>query len=315
MVLMRDVSAAVVSYNTRELTLRCLRATEAAATPDTALTLVDNGSSDGTAEAARAQCPRWRVMVLADNPGYGAALNRVFAAAPGAFHLALNADVFLEPAALGTLRDFLARTPASGLAGPALVYPDGRPQPSAKRLPALGFAMAETLGVHALAPSSPAVRRFYYADRVFDRPTPVEAVSGAAMLIRGDAYRRIGGFDEGFRMYFEETDLCRRLHAAGFEVTLVPQARAVHWHGASSRQTTVRQVEYYVSYVRFVTAHRGRAAGRVLAGTVALSTALRMLGLVVKYPPLGARRTVLTEKLSACGRLLAALARPVAARS
>jgi len=314
MVLMRDVSAAVVSYNTRELTLRCLRATEAAATAETALTLVDNGSSDGTAEAARAQCPRWRVMVLADNPGYGAALNRAFAAAPGAFHLALNADVFLEPAALGTLRDFLARTPASALAGPALVYPDGRPQPSAKRLPALGFAVAETLGVHALAPSSAAVRRFYYGDRVFDRPTAVEAVSGAAMLIRGDAYRAIGGFDEGFRMYFEETDLCRRLHAAGFEVTLVPEARAVHWHAASSRQTTVRQVEYYVSYVRFLTAHRGRAAGRLLAGTVALSTALRMLGLVVKYPPVGARRTVLGEKLSACRRLLAALARPAPVR-
>jgi GT2 family glycosyltransferase len=312
---MTDVSAAVVSYNTRELTLRCLHATEAAATADTTLTLVDNGSSDGTVEAVRAQCPRWRVMVLSDNPGYGAALNRAFAAAPGVFHLALNADVFLEPTALATLRDYLVCTPASGLAGPALVYPDGRPQPSAKRLPALGFAVAETLGVHALAPSSTAVRRFYYADRVFDRPTPVEAVSGAAMLIRGDAYRRIGGFDEGFRMYFEETDLCRRLHAAGLEVTLVPEARAVHWHGASSRQTTVRQVEYYVSYVRFVTAHRGRAAGRVLAGTVALSTALRMLGLVVKYPPLGARRTVLTEKLSACGRLLAALARPAAARS
>jgi N-acetylglucosaminyl-diphospho-decaprenol L-rhamnosyltransferase len=312
---MTDVSAAVVSYNTRELTLRCLRATEAAATADTTLTLVDNGSSDGTAEAARAQCPRWRVMVLADNPGYGAALNRAFAATPAVFHLALNADVFLEPTALETLRDFLIRTPGSGLAGPGLVYPDGHPQPSAKRLPALGFAVAETLGVHALAPSSAAVRRFYYADRVFDRPTPVEAVSGAAMLIRGDAYRRIGGFDEGFRMYFEETDLCRRLHAAGFEVTLVPGARAVHWHGASSRQTTVRQVEYYVSYVRFVTAHRGRAAGRVLAGTVALSTVLRMFGLVVKYPPLGARRTVLTEKLSACGRLLAALARPAAARS
>jgi GT2 family glycosyltransferase len=69
MVLMTDVSAAVVSYNTRELTLRCLHATEAAATADTTLTLVDNGSSDGTVEAVRAQCPRWRVMVLSDNPG------------------------------------------------------------------------------------------------------------------------------------------------------------------------------------------------------------------------------------------------------
>ena len=61
---------------------------------------------------------------------------------------------------------------------------------------------------------------------------------------------------------------------------------------------------------RCVHAHRGRVAGHLLAGTVALSTALRMLGLVVKYPPLGARRTVLAEKLSACRRLLAALARP-----
>jgi GT2 family glycosyltransferase len=304
------LSAAVVSFNTRDLTLRCLRATEAAAGGDATLTLVDNGSSDGTVEAVRQACPRWRVLVLADNPGYGAALNRAFAASPGHRLLALNADVLLTAETLAALEAAVEGAPGWALAGPALVYPDGRPQPSAKRMPGLAFAMGEVLGVHALLPRNPWVRRFYYDGQAFDGPTAVEAVSGAAMLIRGDAFRQVGGFDEGFRMYFEETDLCRRLRAAGFDVLFVPGARAVHWHGASSVQTTVRQVEYYVSYVRFLAAHRGRAAARLLAAVVALGTAVRMLVLVVKYPPLGRRRSLLAAKLAACARLLAALARP-----
>ena len=142
------------------------------------------------------------------------------------------------------------------------------------------------------------------------------SVSGAAMLIRGEAFRRIGGFDEGFQMYFEETDLCRRLCDAGFRVAFCPQAKAVHWHGASTLQTSVRQVEYYLNYVRYFRKHQGRGPALVLAVAVAVSTVLRMLALPFKYPPLSRRsRTILRPKLSACWRLLGDLFRPAIRRT
>ncbi|MBI4636035.1 MAG: glycosyltransferase family 2 protein [Candidatus Rokubacteria bacterium] len=309
-----EVSAAVVSFNTRDVTLRCLEATEAAAAgPDAALTLVDNGSSDGTVEAVRREFPAWRVIVLPENPGYGAALNRAFRTTPARLYLALNSDILLQPEALRILRGFLDAHPTCGLVGPGLAYPDGRFQPSRKRFPGLGFAVGEVLGVHALLPRNRWVRRFYYADADPEGTLRVDAVSGAAMLIREEAFRRVQGFDEGFRMYFEETDLCRRLRAAGFDVALCPAATAIHWYGASTVKTSVRQVEYYVSYIRFFRKHHGRWPARTLATAVALATGARMLGLCLRYPPLsGEQARVLGAKLGACARLLLALRRSTA---
>jgi len=303
-----EISAAVVSFNTRYLTLRCLEATRVAGIGhDFAFTLVDNGSTDGTIEAVRRAHPEWGIVLAPENPGYGAALNRAFKSSPGRFYLALNSDVVLHPDALRHLCDFLDHYPKCGLVGPALTYPDGSLQLSAKRFPGLAFAVGEILWFHTLFPHTRWMRRFYY----MDLETPwVDAVSGSAMLIRGDAFERVGGFDEGFRMYFEETDFCLRLQRAGFSVALCPKAKAVHWHGASTIQSSARQVEYYLSYIRFFHKHHGRTASLMLAILVALNTLIRMAGLALKYPPYSRRQgAFLRSKLTVCLRLLGSLAR------
>jgi GT2 family glycosyltransferase len=306
---MTDTTIVVVSYNTRDLTLAALASARAAAAGlDAAVVAADNGSADGTPEAVRAAFPDVTVLVHPDNPGYGAAINRAAVARPAAHLCAMNADVVLEPDCLRTLLAFLRRRPECGLAGPALVYPDGAPQASCKRFPTLGVALGELFGIHALAPANRWRRRFYCGDLDLAREATVDTVSGAVMLIRGDAFRRIGGFDEAFRMYFEETDLCRRLHDAGWQVGFCPAARAVHHHGASTVQTSVRQVEYYLSYVRYFAKHRGRDAAAALRAAVALSTLGRMAALPLKYPPLDRRRAALLRaKEGACARLLRAL--------
>jgi N-acetylglucosaminyl-diphospho-decaprenol L-rhamnosyltransferase len=308
------MSVAVVSFNCRDLTLRCLDAAEkAAAGLNAAFTLVDNGSHDGTLTAAERAFPAWRTLLLSVNPGYGAALNRAFADVPAEYFLALNADIVLDPQALQHLRAYCDRTPKCAVAGPALRYPDGRSQPSAKRFPDLPFALAEVLQIHRLLPLNRLVRRFYYIGEGVSSQSSVDAVSGAAMLIRADAFRTVGGFDEGFWMYFEETDLCRRLRTAGFHVALVPAAGAVHCHGASTIQTSVREVEYYLSYVRYFRKHHGRRAARILASAVALNTMARMVALALKYVPVSRNRAhVLVNKLAACVRLLGQLRQTVA---
>ena len=308
---------AVVSFNTRDLTLRCVKAAEAAgAGQEIACSLVDNGSTDGTTDAVCRAHPAWRIVTAPENPGYGAALNRAFLGESAWAYLALNADVLLDKDTIRLLADFLRRHPDCGLVGPALTYPDGRPQPSAKRFPGLVFASAEILCLHAVLPRNPWVRRFYYTGQDLASHPWVDTVSGAAMLIRGDAFRRVGGFDEGFRMYFEETDLCHRLQDAGYRVAFCPQATAVHCHGASTIQTSVRQVEYYLSYIRFFRKHHGPGPARILAAAVAVNTVLRMLALPFKYPPLSRRRLdVLLPKLAACRRLLGALCPPATRRA
>ena len=306
---MNDTAVIVVSYNTRDLTLQAVASVRKATDGlDARVIVADNGSADGTVGAVRAAYPEVTVLENPDNPGYGAAINRAANAQRSTHLCAMNADVVLEPGSLLKLRRFLAMNRSCGLVGPALAYPDGKPQRSAKRFPTLGLALGEILALHALAPGNRWVRRFYYEDQDLTRDAEVDTVSGSVMMLRAEAFETVRGFDEEFRMYFEETDLCRRLRDGGHSVAFCPGARAVHRHGASTRQTSVRQVEYYVSYVRYFRKHHSRAAAAILRAAVVLGALSRMAALVVKYPPLDRHRAaVLSAKEAACARLLRSL--------
>src|SRR2546428_8475978 len=288
---MKDTAVVVVSYNTRELTLQAVAAArKASAGLDARVLVADNGSTDGTSEAVRAADPEVAVLVNADNPGYGAAVNRAAAGLPSTHVCAMNADVVLEPESLLTLRRFLDANRTCGLVGPAMVYADGTPQPSAKRFPTLGLALGEVVGLHRLVPRNRWVGRFYYGDRDLTRDALVDTVSGAVMLLRGEAFDAIGRFDEGFWMYFEETDLCRRLQDRGHAIALCPAAQAIHQHGASTRQTPARQVENYLSYARYFRKHHRRGSAAVPRAPGAASTPPPRAAPLVKDPPLHPRR-------------------------
>jgi N-acetylglucosaminyl-diphospho-decaprenol L-rhamnosyltransferase len=304
-----DTGVIVVSYNPRDLTLQAVASARRATSGlDARVIVADNGSADGTVEAVRRAYPEVTVLENPDNPGYGTAVNRAAMAQRSTHLCAMNADVVLEPESLRELRQFLSMNRSCALVGPALAYPDGRPQPSAKRFPTLGMALGEVLALHVLAPRNPWVRRFYYEDRDLTRATEVDTVSGAVMMLRGTAFETVQGFDEGFRMYFEEIDLCRRLRDRGHSVALCPAARAVHRHGASTRQTSVRQVEYYVSYVRYFRKHHGCAAAAILRAAVVLGALTRMAALVFRYPPVDRQRAaMLSAREAACARLLRSL--------
>src|SRR6202008_1059144 len=139
----------------------------------------------------------------------------------------------------------------------------------AKRFPTRGLALGEVLGIHSVAPRNRWRARFYYAGRDLTRDADVETISGALMMLSTEAFDAVGGFDEGFRMYFEETDLCRRLRDRGHSVAFCPAAHATHPHGASTRQTSVRPVEYSLSYVRYFRKPHRRGAATILRAAVA----------------------------------------------
>lgn len=312
---MPDTLVVIVTHNTRELTLRCVAgARVAAGLTDAVVVVADNGSADGTAQAVRTTFPDVVVIENPDNPGYGAAVNRA-AETWNPVHLcAMNADAVLAPDTIVTLRRFLESHDGWALVGPRLFSFAGAPQASCKRFPTLGFALAEVVGLHSLLPRNLWIRRFYYHDRDPDAAGCVDSVSGAVMFIRGEAFRKVRGFDEGFWMYFEETDLCRRLADAGYRVGYCPSARATHFHGASTLQTSVRQIDYYLSYVRFFGKHQGRKAAWSLATGIAVGTVLRAAALVFKYRPLRpAARRQLRTKVAECWRLLRALRTAVTA--
>ncbi len=226
------VTIAVVSHNTRELLLRCLRSMAADAEAGRAdVWVVDTGSDDGSAQAARAGAP-WATVLEPGNLGFGRAVNLVAARTRGTWLVCANADVELDP---GTLSAMLAAGADRrvGAVAPRLVLPDGRTQHSVHSLPTLRFTAAFNLGLPAL---SPRLADRLLLDGRYD-PTRTRSVPwaiGALLLLRRRAFDDVGGFDERQWMYAEDLDLGWRLREAGWATLYAPAARARHASGAAT---------------------------------------------------------------------------------
>jgi hypothetical protein len=145
--------------------------------------------------------------------------------------------VFSTPAATGLVQ-FLDQHPDAGAVSPQLRYPDGTPQPSARRLPRLRYILAGRRSPFArILPQYALAREFLYADaHLAAGPVPVEAVIGTLVTFRRPALDQVAGFDEGFFMYAEDMDICRRLRQAGWTVYLDPRVTVEHFYGGVRRR-------------------------------------------------------------------------------
>ncbi|MEO0086275.1 MAG: glycosyltransferase family 2 protein [candidate division WOR-3 bacterium] len=207
----------------------------AAAEPEAAIekVVVDNASKDR--EEVKAVCTRHgcRLLALARNVGYGAAANRGFRVARGRYVAVANPDVEFSAGSMSALVRLMEATPGCGAVSPQLVYPDGTPQPSARRFPRLRFALAGRRSVTArLFPGLSRVQEFQYQGiEQAQAPVPVEAVIGTCVLFRREALAAVSGFDERYFMFAEDVDICRRLGQAGWQVLLEPRVKVRHFYG------------------------------------------------------------------------------------
>lgn len=230
-----DLSVIVLSYNTRDLTLACLRALPAAAAGlALEVIVVDNHSADDTMARVAVECPQAQVIVAERNLGFARGNNLGLAAARGRYLMLLNSDTAAAPGALRVLVDFMDTHADAGACGPQLLNPDGSLQPSGRDLPSLGSVVAGMLKLHRLRGDS-----FYkQLRRDYSQTARVQELSGAALLVRREAYARLGGLDPQFFVYYEDVDWCKRLGEAGYALYYVPQARVQHVWGGSSRQVS-----------------------------------------------------------------------------
>lgn len=274
---MVEVSAVIVSYNSRAYLGRCLASVvpqvEAAGGE---VIVVDNASADGSPEVVRAFAGV-RLVENRANVGFVRAVNQGLKLAAGRYFLILNPDTEVRPGALAALVAFLNDHPRVGLAGPRLLNPDGTVQPSRRRFPTLPVLFAESTFVQWRFPRLGLFRRFYCEDLPDGTAHPVDWVTGACLLARREAVEQVGLLDERFFMYCEELDWCRRMWAAGWQVYYVPAAEVVHQEAASSRQDPVRQrVNFYTSRWKYAAKYYGAAAGVVLRGWLLFGLAVEL---------------------------------------
>jgi len=232
---MSRMAVVVVSYNAREDLLACLRSLVRAATPSPAITVVDNGSTDGGPALVRAEFPGVEVVTDPANRGYGAAANLGARRSTAPYILVLNSDTVIPQGALDRLSDYLDANPQVGLAGPRLRSPDGRLEPSCHPpLGTLRSVLEKSWLGRAIARLPGLGANWPLVNWAHNHPRAVPWVTGAALALRRAAFDAVGGFDEGYFMYAEEADLCWRLWRTGWEVHFAPVADVIHRGAAST---------------------------------------------------------------------------------
>jgi GT2 family glycosyltransferase len=249
------ISVLIVSWNTRELTLRCLDSLAASGGEPYETIVVDNASLDGTADAVAG-----RVDVLvrnAENRGFAEAVNQGYAASTGDLVLLLNSDVELEPGSLGTLRRFLEERPEVAGVGPRYLNPDGSPQDFHFRFPTLPAMLASASGpLRRLPAMQRAVRRYAMLDDDFSAPRPVPQPSASVLLLRRACLPKDELLDERYPIYFNDVALARSLAIAGHELWMTPDAAVRHVGHASTRLLGGRLVRQHIgAFVRYLRAY------------------------------------------------------------
>lgn len=250
-----DVAVVVVNYNAGELLSRCVRSVhESAGDAAVEVVLVDNASTDGSAEAVARRWPDATVIRNADNRGFVAAANQGIRASAAPFVFLLNPDAEIIGGTLGGLVKVVRDRPRAGAVGVLTRNTDGTVYPSARKVP----SMWEAVGHAFLVPfwrRNPFTRRYTMAgwDRRAERE--VDWVSGSSMLLRREAVEQVGLLDEGYWMYVEDLDVCTRLRGAGWTVLFSPALEVEHEVGSVTsgrrRYTLQHSRSVYRYFVKF----------------------------------------------------------------
>ena len=261
------ISYCVVNTNGGELLERCLDAIDRTHPADTEreVLVLDNASTDGSADAARRRAGAVELIALERRTGKAENDSTLLRRARGDYALLLNEDAELLEGAPEAMMRALDDDPSAAVAAAQLMSPDGVLQPTAWRLPGVTTALAQAAFVH---------RRF-----VVQGGGPVGWAQSSSMMVRRDAAAGVGYLDPGFFVYSDETDFEKRLHDAGWRILLVPEARAIHHEQLSTDLASAsrRIVEFHRNRDRYMRKHHRWPAPLLVRVLTAWSYAVRAL--------------------------------------
>jgi len=252
------LSIIIVNWNTRQHLLECLESIFANPTAaEMEVVVVDNASTDGSAEAVAGSYPLVKLIRSSENLGFARANNRAAALTDSQFWLLLNPDTLVQSGAIDRLLQYMTEHPYVAAVGPRLVNPDGSGQLSIYRRPTLFREWWRLFHLDRLYPLS----EYPPSTLTSQRARRVDILHGACLLLRCDVVQGMGLFDEDYFVFSEEIDLCDRLGRAGWELHWVPEAVVTHKGSQSTRQVADAMfIELYRNKTRFFRKRRGRLA-------------------------------------------------------
>jgi GT2 family glycosyltransferase len=256
-----DVSVILLTRNTCQQTREAIESVlSSTGSVSKEIQVIDNGSTDKTAEVLPAAFPEIHYKRIERNLGFARGVNLAAREAAGEYLLLLNSDTRVAPDALGLAVEWMRADPGCGVAGAQLFHADGRKQNSIANFPTLATELLNKFLLRKFWP-----HRFPGKEQEFREPVEVESVIGAFFLVRSTLWEKLGGMDERFFFFLEETDFCLRARQAGFATVHLPQVRVWHGQGQTAKKDpAAARIEYWRSRYAYFAKHRSPAVVMVL---------------------------------------------------
>jgi GT2 family glycosyltransferase len=304
-----DISVVIVGWNARHYLELCLESL-AAAPPHRSVEIfvVDNASTDGSAEMIEERFPHVKLIRSNENLGFAKGNNLAIRRCRGRYIALVNPDIIVLPGCLDSLADFLDQNPKVGNAGPRVLNPDRTLQCSCRRFPTLWNNFCSASGLATAFKGS----RFFFGEHMFsfphDRTMAVDILVGCFSMVRREAFDAVGLLDEDLFMYGDDVDWCRRCWNAGWQVVFYPGAEAIHDRGKITAPYPVRfAVAQQRSVIHYWTKHHGFLGAWGFRGILFFNHSLRytFAALSGLLHPQGSAQNEVRKKVSgACLREL-----------
>jgi GT2 family glycosyltransferase len=269
------LSIIIVTYNSGEVVLDCLRTLTEAAQPDWEILLVDNQSSDGMIARIREAYPQVAVTINPENRGFAYANNIGLAQARGMYLALVNPDVLVSPSSFPPLLTYLKAHPQVGIVGPKTFTADGALDHSARPPLTVASVVWQFWGLNRLFPYVMMGRMLRQAETASE-PFETAWVQAHCMVIRRAVYEQIGGLDDGLFLFNEEADFCERAARAGWKTVFVPQSTLVHLGSTTtSRYSYLKVLHHHISMLYFFRKYSTRGAVWLLKAAFTLELLLK----------------------------------------
>ena len=304
-----DLSIIIVSWNTREILRKCLGSLcNHTRNISFETIVVDNGSSDGSAETVEKEFPQVKLIRNQENLGFARANNIGIKAIAGRYLCLMNSDIFVLNGCLMNLITFMDQNLNVGMSGPRLLNRDHIFQPSCRYFPSIWNNLCHAFAINRLFPKSA-----FFSDSLMehwehDTVQSVDVLPGCLWMVRREALNQVGLLDERFFIYGEDVDWCKRFHDHGWDVVFYPDAETIHYHGASSANDPIRFiVEMQKADLQYWKKHHGSIGKAAYMAIILLRHVLRVIARAFQYLIRPSQRKTIAFKLKqsmACIRLV-----------
>ena len=303
-----DLSISIVNFNTKEPLKKCLESIKNNIQGISyEVIVVDNASSDGSAEMVKQGFPHIKLIANSQNRGATVAKNQSFKIAQGRFILIADSDIEILPGAVSSMVDFMDKTPQAGIVGPRVLFADLSPQHSCNK----GFPNLFNAFINNIFFLAHLRYRFYrttigkrYVKSRYNRVEEFAWLGGMCLLVRNTIVQQLGGMDENFFIYYDDTEFCLRVKKAGYKIYYLPQAAVIHYWGAGvGKFSAFLFPKIFESELYFFRKHHGRFQKKVCAFFIQLSMLLRFV-IAVPLFFLRIKRDYFKQRFSAYGEVL-----------